>query len=64
MTLHEDYVVTVRTRRVGTTSVVQDYGVFAPDLRATGSAVTVFTRDGVKVPVPADVRTALLALDP
>lgn len=59
--LHEDYVVTVRTTRVGTSSVAQDYAVHAPELRATGSAVTVFTRDGAKVPVPDEARAALLA---
>ena len=64
MRLHEDHVVTVRTTRVGTTSVTQDYAVFAPDLRATGSAVTVFTRGGVKVAVPEEARAALLSLDP
>ena len=63
MRLHEDYVVTVRTARVGTTSVSQDYAVFAPDLRATGSAVTVFTRGGAKVPVPEGARAALLAAE-
>ena len=63
MRLHEDYVVTVRTARIGTTSVAQDYAVFAPDLRATGSAVTVFTRDGAKTPVPDDARAALLAAE-
>ena len=62
--LHEPYVVTVRTTAVGTTSVTQAYGIFAPDLRAEGTAVTVFTRDGVKAPVPDAARTALLSLDP
>ena len=61
MRLHEPYVVTVRTAHVGATSVVQDYGVFAPDLRATGRAVTVFTRGGAKAPVPEAARAALLA---
>ena len=61
--LHEDYVVAVRTTHVGTTSVVQDYAVFAPDLRAEGSAVTVFVRDGAKAPVPETARAALLAAE-
>ena len=63
MRLHEPYVVTVRTARIGTTSVLQDYAVFAPDLRATGRATTVFTRDGAKVSVPERAREALQRLD-
>ena len=64
MRLHEPYVVTVRAARIGTTSVAQDYGVFAPDLRATGRAVTVFMRDGAKVPVPEAARAAMRERDP
>ena len=33
--------------------------MFAPDLRARGSAVTVFMRDGTKIPVPEAARAAL-----
>ena len=39
--------------------MVQEYAVFASDLRATGRAVTVFTRDGAKTPVPEEARTAM-----
>ena len=63
MRLHEPYVVALRTTRVGTTSVAQSYAVLAPDLRARGSAVTVWTRDGAKVPVPEAARAALLAAE-
>ena len=64
MRLHDAYVVTARTVGVGTSSMVQEYAVFGDDpagLRATGRAVTVFTRNGAKVPVPHEARAALLA---
>lgn len=61
--MHAPYVVALRTVALGRSSVTQAYGVFAPDLRATGRSVIVFTQGGRSTPIPEAARAALLAFE-
>lgn len=65
MFLGEDYVVTARTASFRRASVEMHYGVFAPDLRAEGTAVIVLlARDGSgKHPLSEEQRERLIAMD-
>ena len=68
MLLDQDYVVTGRTREIGTSSFTMDYAVFlltgaAPVLAAEAHAVIVLrTRDGTgKYPIPEKARALMIA---
>jgi len=65
MFLDESYLVTARTVSFRNTSCRMEYGVFAPDLRAQGSALLVFVdRDtGAKVRIPDELREVLATRD-
>ena len=54
----EAYIVTARTKSFRNTSFVQEYAVFAPDLRASGTAVIVLVDQatGDKAPLSAALR--------
>lgn len=62
--LSEDFIVTGRTARIGKSSCVMDYAIWADGLRATGSAVLVFLdKQGGKIPLPSGLRAAMIAKD-
>lgn len=65
MFLGEDYIVTARTIAFRRASLEMQYGVFAPDLRAEGSAVIVFLdrRDKSKAPLSDAQMRRLVDLD-
>lgn len=65
MLLHEDYIVTARTRAFRNSSFTMDYAVFAPDLRATGSAVVVLLQpEGPgKFPLPQSAKDRFVTVD-
>lgn len=61
----EDYLVTARTRAFRRTSFTMDYAIWAPDLRATGSAVVVLMAPGgaEKFPIPEAFRRRFTDVD-
>lgn len=61
----EAYVVTARTTSFRNTSFVQEYALFAPDLRASGTAVVVLvdSRTGEKTPLSDALRDLLIRRD-
>ena len=61
----EAYIVAARTRSFRTTSFVQEYAVFAPDLRASGTAVIVLidAKSGEKAPLNDALRRLFIHRD-
>ena len=65
MVIGEDFIVTARTRAFRVSSFTMDYAVYAPDLRATGSAVLVLLNpDGNgKTPISEATQKRFVAID-
>ncbi len=61
----EPYLVTARTKSFRNTSFVQEYAVFAPDLRASGTAVIVLVdaKTGEKAPLGDALRDLFMRRD-
>jgi acyl-CoA thioester hydrolase len=62
----DEILISARTRRLGRTSFEMEYAVWSHGLCASGRAVLILmvNATGARVPLPAELRRAMLARDP